>query len=111
MVNKILDYTLRLTQKIKPEWLRRNSTYYNLVTYINHTIALFIGRDYEGVIIFVRRADVELARLETKLGYVDPYFDVVKEYLFKMVLYLRENNLVSKDLLEWLPEKYKNEED
>jgi hypothetical protein len=94
---------------MNPTWLRRNSTCYNLATYINHTIALFIGRDYDGVVIFVRRADTELVRLESKLGYVEPYFEVVKEYLLKMVLYLRENNLVSKQVLELLPEKYKNE--
>ncbi len=111
MINEIQDYTLLLTKTMKPVWLRRNSTCYNLVTYINHTIALFIGQDYDGVVIFVRRADAELVRLESKIGYVEPYFDVAKEYLPKMILYLRENNLVSKELLEWLPEKYKNEED
>jgi len=110
MTNEILDWTILLTQKIKPGWLRRNAIYYNLVTYINHTIALFIGRDYEGVIIFVRRADRELVRLEYESGYiVEPYFDVAKEYLLKMVLYLRENNLISQPMLEWLPEKYKKE--
>jgi len=110
MINQIFDYTLLLTQKMEPVWLRRNSIYYTLVTYINHTIALFIGRDYDGVIIFVRRADVELVRLESKFGYVGPYFDVVKEYLPKMVLYLKENNLVSEKTLEFLPEKYKSED-
>jgi len=110
MINEIMDYALLFTQKMKPVWLRRNSTCYNLVTYINHTIALFIGKDYNSVVIFIRRADVELVRLESKIGHVEPYFDVVKEYLPKMIFYLKENDLVSKQTLELLPEKYKSED-
>ncbi|HEX9061284.1 MAG TPA: hypothetical protein VF941_13980, partial [Clostridia bacterium] len=87
--------------------LKRNSVYYSLISYINHTIAFFISEDYDAVAIFIKRADEEINRLNQKLECKDEYFELCHQYLNKLTDYLLKNKFLSKSILEWLPDKLK----
>lgn len=109
MFNEVINYAELLNSKeiLKPEWLRRNAIYYTLITYMNHTIALFVGMNYDGVAIFVRRAAKELERLINERGFHEKYFDVSEEYLYKITRHLIENQLISEKMAESIPDRYR----
>lgn len=89
------------------EWLRRNTAYYTLITYINHTIAFYIGMNYDGAATFIRRAAKELDCLANERGFHEKYFDISEEYLYKITTHLIEHNLISEIMAESIPEKYR----
>jgi hypothetical protein len=60
-------------------YLRRNVPQYELVSYINHTVALWLGGNMLGVATFVRRARVALDEVGPFLE--QPYRDAVTSYL------------------------------
>ncbi len=106
--NVIIRYAEILNSQdiFKPEWVKRNAIYYNLITYINHTIALFIGMNYDNAAVFVRRAAKELDFLIER-GYREEYFDVSEEYLYKITRHLKENKLITEVMLESIPDRFR----
>ncbi|CAI6082622.1 hypothetical protein PAECIP112173_03633 [Paenibacillus sp. JJ-100] len=95
MINhQILCYMKQLnTKEVLPEsGLRRNSIYYNLITSINHTIALLISGSYDEVALFINRAYREIDKrhfLETT------YIELCRDYLRTLTEYLEDNKLLS----------------
>ncbi|MBR2566951.1 MAG: phosphotransferase [Paenibacillus sp.] len=92
--HQILCYMKQLnTMEVLPEsGLRRNSIYYNLITSINHTIALLISGSYDEVALFINRAYREIDEihfLETT------YIELCREYLRALTEYLEDNKLLS----------------
>lgn len=106
MINDVLEYNRLLCEKMGPIWLRRNSTCYNLVSYVNNLTCLFLGEQYTDVALFIKRIDAELERLEKHLNYHYEYFVITKSYMQKIVEYLFQNNLLSESGISLLPEKY-----
>ncbi|KGE18430.1 hypothetical protein [Paenibacillus wynnii] len=89
-----------MTQGVPESGLRRNSIYYNLITSINHTIALLVSSSYDDVALFINRANKEIDErhfIETT------YIELCREYLKTLTNYLEDNNLLSsngQDLLK-----------
>ncbi|NQX68944.1 hypothetical protein HQN90_22710 [Paenibacillus alba] len=108
--SEIISLMKNLNQNnVLPEnGLQRNSTYYTLVSYINHTIALYIGGSYDNVALFVYRADKEIEILITKYHFKDSYLQTCRDYLFKLSEYLLERNLLSNKASELIPNKYRS---
>ncbi len=106
MINMVLEYNKLLCEKMEPTWLRKNSTCYNLVSYVNNLTCLFNGEQYNNVALFIRRIDVEIERLETNYNYRYEYFEITKTYIRKILEYLFQNNLLSESAISLLPEKY-----
>ncbi len=76
------------TKEVLPEKaLRRNVRVYPLVTYVNHTIALYLSGDTAGVALFVERAEYFMSENpDLEKDYfkkVQDYFSVLKAYLNK----------------------------
>lgn len=107
--NDVIRFAKILNSKgiMDPEWLRRNAIYYKLITYINHTIALFIAMNYEGTAVFVRRAAKELDFLSER-GYCEEYFDIAEEYLYIITRYLIEKRLITEVMTESIPAKFRD---
>lgn len=110
MTNEVLKFNVLLCNKMEPTWLRRNSTCYNLVSYVNNLTCLFIGKQYTDVALFIRRIDAELEWLESNFGYHYEYFEIAKSYMQKVVRHLFQNNLFSEIAISLLPEKYQKKE-
>lgn len=107
MINDVLQFNKLLCDKIEPTWLRRNSSCYSLVSYINHITSLFLGEQYDDVALFIKRANSELERLEIECDYSFEYFEIVKIYIKKIAEYLLQNNLLAETAVSLLPEKLK----
>lgn len=71
--------------------LRRNSSHYNLITAINHSIALLVSGSYDGVVVMLNRANKEL---EARDFEETDYIRTCKEYLKLLKDYLVENQFV-----------------
>jgi hypothetical protein len=107
MLNEVLEFNQLLCTKIEPDWLRRNSSYYGLVSYVNNLTCLFIGEQYADVALFIRRIDSELERvIDYGLSY--EYFGIARKYIQRITDYLLLNNLLSAETMKLLPEKYLN---
>lgn len=90
-------YLLNKEENLPKYGLRRNSIIYPLFTYINHTIALFLGKSYDGVLLFVNRANKEIDNLKQK-NYINSdksinkYINLCEEYLLLLIEYLNEHH-------------------
>lgn len=109
MLEEIVNYTKMLNRKdVLPEtFLRRNSIFYSFVSYINHSIALFLSEDYDSVALFVKRAESELENLRIKNECGERYFILCEQYLMKLSGYLYKNKLLSQIGIQMLPDRFK----
>jgi len=87
--------------------LRRNSIYYPFITYMNHTIALFLCEEYDAVALFIYRADIELNKLKMKDDCKDRYFAICEQYIQKLSRYMLKNNFLSGLGMQMLPDRFK----
>lgn len=86
--------------------LERNSVYYKLISYINNSICLYISESFDDVALFIKRADQEIRILaERNLKHTD-YCTLCGEYMLLVSKYMLNHNLLSKEGLNVLPEKY-----
>ncbi|WP_407310007.1 hypothetical protein [Desulfosporosinus sp. SB140] len=108
MLEDISNLTKLLNRKdiLPVGYLRRNSIYYSFVSYINHTIALFIGEDYDDVALFIKRSHSELMKLKVKNECSEEYFSLCEQYLKKLSIYLYKNELLSDFGIEMLHKCY-----
>ena len=87
-----IDFWIEIFNKIVPKrYFKRNIPEYPLVTYINHSIFLFQGRDFEGVFIFLKRCLDYLENSENKERIDSEYLDKVNSYL-ESIFYNLKNN-------------------
>ena len=108
-VIEIIEFAKILNKKdsLPSSGLKRNSVYYSLITYINHTIALFISEEYDDVALFIKRADTEIKSLKTK-KYLQKYFTLCEQHLQILSCYLLQNKLISENCIEFIPDRFKN---
>jgi len=85
---------------------RRNSVYYNLVTYINHIIALYISNSYVVIPVFINRADKEITDLSNRLDH-HIYFDKCRMLLLQVSNQI--NSIIDPVIAEILPLIYKGD--
>jgi len=83
------------------QYLQRNHSEYEFVSYISLIATLFISRDFEGVGVFVNRASTYLKSEDNPLLDKD-YLKECRYFLKIMSCYLIENNLISEELKERL---------
>jgi hypothetical protein len=94
-----IEYHIERVNSIVPQrYFKRNIPEYEFVTYVNHIISLFQGRQFEGVIVFVKRCLDYLENTEKK--------EIQKEYLneclelFKGIFhFIQKNELVKEEKL------------
>ncbi len=94
----ISHYIEKINKLIPKKYFKRNIPEYEFATYINNTISLFQGFDYEGTSIFIKRS----------LDYIDKkginrlqkdYLKVCIEYLKDIFLFIESEKLVDIDKL------------
>jgi hypothetical protein len=96
-----IDFWIEIFNKIVPKrYFKRNVPEYPLVTYINHSIFLFQGRDFEGVFIFLKRCLDYLENSENKERIDSEYLDKVNSYLESIFYYLKNNELIELEKIE-----------
>lgn len=110
MLMEIIEYAKILNKKdsLPSSGLKRNSVYYALITYINHTIALLISEEYDNVALFIRRADKEIESLKNKNYFEEKYFVLCEKYLQMLSQYLVYNKFISPGCNEFIPDKFKD---
>jgi hypothetical protein len=96
-----IAFWIEILNKIIPKrYFRRNLPEYHLVTYINHSIFLFQGRDFDGVFIFLKRCVDYLEISENKERLNSEYLEKVNSYIQSLFYYLKNNDLVDRDKME-----------
>ena len=109
MLDEVNDLIRNLNKRevLPDSFLRMASVYYKFVSYINHTIALFLSEEYDNVSLFIKRADKELIYLKSNNECSDLYFSLCEKYISKLSSYMLQNNLLGDFGMEMLPDKYK----
>lgn len=109
MLAEIIEFAKTLNKKdlLPSSALKRNSVFFPLVTYINHTIALLISEEYDNVALFIRRADKEIEGLKMKNLCQEKYFIACEQYLQMLSYYLLYNRLISESCNEFIPDRFK----
>lgn len=97
----IISYFQEMNKKMPSQYLQRNHSEYEFVSYISLIATLFISRDFEGVGVFVNRASTYLKSEDNPLLDKD-YLKECRYFLKIMSCYLIENNLISEELKERL---------
>lgn len=98
----IISYFQIMNKKLPIEYLRRNHSQYEFVTYVSLIGTLFMSKEFEGTGRFVQRA---YTYLETKIDLIDKdYLKECKMFLKMIKVYLLKNELVSEKLKEQLTE-------
>jgi hypothetical protein len=96
-----IDFWIETLNKTVPKrYFRRNTPEYTLVSYINHSIFLFQGRDFDGVFIFIKRCLDYLEISENKERIKPEYLDKVNSYLQSVFYYLKNNQLIDEEKIE-----------
>jgi hypothetical protein len=86
----------RMSKKLPAEYLRRNHSQYEFISYISLIGTLFMSKEFEGTGRFVQRA---YTYLETKIDLIDKDYLKESETFLKMIKeYLIKNELVSDKL-------------
>ncbi|GGI11679.1 hypothetical protein GCM10007380_09050 [Gottfriedia solisilvae] len=79
-------------------YLRRNSTYYTFISYINNSIGCYISDNFDGTSRFICRAYKEFRLLEDRNEIKDEnieYFSLCKKYLITISENLIQKQFVS----------------
>lgn len=96
-----IDFWIEILNKTVPKrYFGTNSPEYTFVSYINHSIFLFQGRDFDGVVLFIERSLDYLEISENKERIEPEYLDKVNSYLESIFYYLKNNDLVDKEQIE-----------
>lgn len=90
-----IRHWVEILNNVAPDrYCKRNILEYEFVTYINHSISLFQGRNFEGVAIFIKRC-LDYLETPTKKEKLDTtYLNSATEYLRELYYYLKRNNLI-----------------
>ncbi|MCD1260541.1 hypothetical protein B5M42_017200 [Paenibacillus athensensis] len=100
---------LNLKDTLPQTALERNSLFYPLVTYVNHTIALSLSGSYDAVALFISRADKELNILIGKNKADEVYLPLCQKYLSMLSNHLIKHALLGEQGVSMLPDKYLDE--
>ncbi|NME72019.1 hypothetical protein [Flammeovirga aprica] len=98
-----VDYYIERINKIVPQkYFRRNVPEYEFVSYINHLISLFQGRQFDVAILFIKRSLVYLEKARNK-KIEEEYLRVCLELFEGVYHFVKNENLVETEKLD----KYK----
>ncbi len=97
----IISYFQEMNKKMPPQYLRRNHSEYQFVSYISLIGTLFISKEFEGAGVFINRANTYLNDTDSVLPDKD-YVKKCRYFLKIMTQYLLENNLLSESLKQRL---------
>lgn len=110
-INFNIDSYIERINKIVPQrYFKRNVPEYEFATYINHTISLFQGKQFDGAILFVKRGLDYLEKPDKKEVHNEYLIECLN--LFKgMYHFIKNNEIVEhKKLSEYrIEERIKNE--
>ena len=98
-MDKLIELAKYLNSSIPQGALRRNSTDYELVTYINHIISFLICEMYDEAALFAMRASKYLVKNSSSNNV---YYKKCKEFLDNVIQNLIEGDLVSEYGAEFL---------
>lgn len=104
----IISYFQEMSKKMPSQYLRRNHSEYEFVSYISLIGTLFISKEFEGAGVFVNRANTYLNTEGNPLPDKD-YLKQCRYFLKMMSRYLIENNLLSESLQQRLMNNKNNE--
>jgi hypothetical protein len=88
-----------LNHLLPEKYLKRNSIYYEYLTYIAHVISLYQARNLYACQLFIIRA-FQFAQSKTIQVDFQNYLDESQKYLRKIVSYLGECNLLDESLMQ-----------
>ncbi|CAM1369949.1 hypothetical protein [Tenacibaculum xiamenense] len=111
-INFNIDYYIERINKVTPrKYFKRNIPEYEFLTYVNHIFFLTQGRQYDVVILFVKRSLDYLEKTEHKeieIKYLNECLDMFKQ----LYHFIKKNELVELDNLSkhkiWERIKLKN---
>ncbi len=111
MESNLIEFVKILNKKdsLPSLGLKRNSVYYPLITYINHTIALLLSEEYDNVVLFIRRADKEIENLKGSGFGQENYLILCEHYLQILSYALLGKKLISESCIELMPNKFKED--
>ncbi|MDQ6418002.1 hypothetical protein RB620_01000 [Paenibacillus sp. LHD-117] len=110
MANELPDIFKEINKKdnLPSDCFRRNSPHYNLVSYINNIIALYLSDSYEFIPVFIKRADKEITDLTNRIGH-HKYFDNCRVLLSQVANQV--NNAIDNVIDDILPLLYRGDND
>jgi hypothetical protein len=92
------NWIKEINENVPKRYFQRNVPEYRFATYINHSIVLFMGNNYDSTYMFVKRSYEFLE--ENKIIEKDTkYYEMIKVYLKELYDYLIDNDLVKKELI------------
>lgn len=104
---EVIDHFQRMNEKLPKEYLKRNHTQYEFVSYVSLVGTLFLSKDFEGAGHFIRRALVNIESIGSEC-FDKVYLKHSMSFLQLIGNYLFTNELVSEDLKNVLGE-FKND--
>ena len=87
----------KMNQGLPSEYLRRNSPYYEYVSYINHVISFYQAQQYDSSQWFIKRA-FEFLDKNAAPGKGAEYFKKSKEFMTQLLDYLNKRGLLDDEL-------------
>lgn len=100
--NNQLDiiYDLKELNKVLPEqYLRRNSIYYEYISYVAHIVTHYQAKNLKACLLFMQRAFKFSAKIEIKDDF-EMYYEKSKKYIKRIASYLDECGLIEKELIK-----------
>ena len=87
---RIVEYHALLNSKdlVESKWYRRNTIHYELLSYVNHIVALYISARFDAIPTFLHRASSFL-KSERGEHITGRYRDTVEAYLTAMAQFVR----------------------
>ena len=76
-----------------------SSTYYPLISYVNHIEGLFVSKNYNVIPIFIRRAHKDLQRVPDESD-TEEYCKIARSYLCHMAHFLSKYTKVSEENIQ-----------
>lgn len=110
-VNLNIDYHIERINKTVPQrYFRRNIPEYEFTTYVNHSISLFQGKQFDGAIIFIKRC-LDYLEKDANKKIEEEYLSECIEMFQGVYHFVKNNNLVELEKLDKhrINERIKNE--
>lgn len=93
-------YDLEILSDLLPEnYLKRNSIYYEYISYLAHVATLYQSKKYRACQFFIKRAFEFILNTEIKNDF-QKYVKESKKYMKRIASYMHECGLIENDLLE-----------
>lgn len=104
--NEIKKFHSVLNQRnlVPDQCYRRNNQYFRLVTYVNHTVGLFLSSNYDVIPTFLNRAFFELQRLNSQ-PIATQYEKVAYDYLCQVAYFVQKFPAVDDFAISQIPDE------